>query len=90
MIWNEFEDDFCDDFSYLMSRPQSINMALKDIDDQLQKLGSNILKYDLPELHSLLTNESKLIAEHMEYSEKAIMDPNVCHLMTSEQKMMLF
>ncbi len=24
MIWNEFEDDLCDDFSYLMSRPQSI------------------------------------------------------------------
>jgi hypothetical protein len=58
-IWNELQEDFIEDF-HTLPRDVAISMALRDIDEQLQKCGFNIKNYDLPEYEVPLYIGSKL------------------------------
>ena len=85
-IWDELEDEFIDDFLLLMPREQALSMALQDIDNQLQKLCSNILNFDLPRYEVTATMGSKLVTEHMSFCAESAQQLEVCHLMTAEQR----
>ena len=84
-IWNELEDDLIDDFLLVMPRDQAISMALKDIDEQLQKVGSNISNFNLPSYEVTERTGSKLLMEHMSFCADSVLQPDVSHLMTAEQ-----
>lgn len=85
-IWNELMDDFCEDFLISMPIEDAKAMALNDIDEQLQKMGSNIFHFDLPEYNQPATVGSKLLMEHYSYSRQALIEPDVSSQMTAEQK----
>ena len=84
-IWDQLEDDLIEDFLLVMGREQAVSMALKDIDEQLQKVGSDISKFDLPEYDVPENMGSKLLSEHMSFAADSAGQADVTHLMTGEQ-----
>lgn len=83
-IWNELQEDFIEDY-YTLAREDAISKALNDIDEQLQKCGTNIKNYDLPEYEVPLHIGSKLLMEHKVFNEKAKKQTDNSHLMNKEQ-----
>jgi hypothetical protein len=84
-LWNEMKDEFINDFTLNMSEEDATSMALKDIDDQLQKVGSSINHFDLPRYQLTVANRSKLITEHKSFCLESRGKPDCSNLMTAEQ-----